>query len=151
MKVLLFSLLSVLFFPTDVHHDVPVATFTVYEEEGDLLLNVEFDSNDFLNSTEMKKDSVSSSRLEAYLNKQTSWVLNSEKLQLMVTHHDFRNGHLFVYVNLGKLPNKLTELRVENSCLINVSHQTNNVIIKLTDERKGYRMHKDRTSISVDL
>lgn len=149
MKVLLVSFLSFFWGPSNVSHDVPVAQFVLYQNEGLIKLDVTFDLDDYLKDTGTEKESISAKSLSVYLNKNTSWHINHKRFSVVVNSAEVRSGHLEVTCTLGNMPDKLLALEVKNSCLTSVPHQANNVFIRLAEEEKGYRMHKGRTSISV--
>lgn len=149
MKVL-FSLLVMSFSSLLLSaHDVPVAVFHIYEADTTMEIDITFDLDDFTMALEIDRNEVDLEIMQAYLERHTSFKFNDKSLVLSLSTIRIAAGHIKVTGNLGQIIPAIKTVEVENTCLNKVTRHSNVIQLDLNNTSKDYRMHKDRTSISL--
>lgn len=150
MKALFFVFvlsLGKLFAPV---HDAPVATFHITASEGMIKMDIVFDLEDFSKSLDIKSSEINLENVQRYLSDNTSFHFNAQFAELKIAEVKIVRDHLKVKGVFGKSNALIKNVKVENSCLVNVPHHSNVIQIDLNNKSKDYRMHKKRTMINLN-
>lgn len=148
MKILLTFLLSMSF--TLIEHDVAIATFTIYQEAGALMLDVDFDARDLANELDVKPSEITTDLVGNYLSENTEFSFDGEQITISVKELKKKRGHLVAQSVFETDDLEFTNIMVKNTCLLEVEEHSNVIEIKLFGQDRGFRMHKERTFIEVD-
>lgn len=150
MKLLFFIstvLFSNLFAPM---HDVPLATFHITESNAILKIDITFDLEGFSKSLDVKITEVNLQNMQKYLDKNTSFQFNAQVASLKISEVKIVRDHIRVKGDFGKSEKNIRTIKIENTCLNNISHHSNIIQIDLNNKSKDYRMHKKRTVIDLE-
>ena len=131
-------------------HDVPLATFRITESNDILEVNITFDLEDFSQSLEIKTSEINLKRVQDYLTKHTSFQFNAQVTNLKISEVNIVRDHIKIKGNLGKTIKHIDTIKIENTCLNNISRHSNVIQIDLNNQSKDYRMHKRRTVINLE-
>jgi len=130
-------------------HDVPVATFHITASSAVVNLNVSLDLEDFSESLDIKTTEVSIKNVQTYLQENTSFQFNAQIANFKITEVEIIRDHIKAKGTFGKLEKDIKTVKVENTCLNNISRHSNVIQIDLNNISRDFRMHKKRTVISV--
>ncbi len=149
MKMILAFLLSMsLVLPK---HDVPVATFTIYQEANTLKLDVNFDVGDLSDELDKKPTDITAELVEIYLKEHTEFSFDGEPKTISVKELKKKRGHLIAQSVFNTDDMDFTNIRLKNTFLVEVEDHSNVFEIRLYGQERDFRMHKDRTIIEVQL
>ena len=150
MKILIFTFVALLNFNTISFHDSVTATFNVIERGEVLMLEIDFDTHDFLKSTNTKEHKITKETFSTYLNKVSSWEINDIKITPDVLSIKSHHHHTKVICFLGKADKKITSIKVKNEFLLDINMHSNIIKLDLNQTFKDFRLHKGRKEIKVD-
>ena len=154
MKILIISLF--LFFNINNSknsvdfHDAISATFNVIERGHVVMLEIDFDTFNFLKLEEAKSIKVTKEDFVEYLNKTTSWEINSEKLIPEVLKITSKEHHTKVICLLAKSNKNIKSIKIKNEFLLNIKTHSNIIALDLNDTFKDFRLYEGRREIEVD-
>jgi len=150
MKSLFFLLV---FFSNSLNlmHDVPLAKFHITESNARVQITIFFDVEDFSESLNINAEEVNRSKMQNYLDKHTSFQFNTQVTKLNVSEVSIVRDHIKVKGIFNKKGTDIKTIKIENTCLNNISSHSNIIQIDLNNQSKDYRMHKKRTVINLNL
>lgn len=150
MQFLIIVIVS-LIFPNKVDHDIPLTTFHLHQANNKTHLDITFDIEDLATVLEVSANKITLKKIETYLNRNTSWVFDSEKKQPRLLKKEIKNDHLIITSIFQNINTTIHQISIDNTCLNSVEHHSNIIKIDLQNETMDYRMHSERTSICVML
>ena len=130
-------------------HDVPIAMFHITESNDVIQIGITLDLEDFSESLDIKMEEVNLKMIQHYLDQHTSFQFNTQVAKLNISTFKIVRDHIRVKGKFEKVAQKIKTLKVENTCLNNVSSHSNIIQVDLNNETKDYRMHKKRTVINL--
>ncbi|QXP64798.1 DUF6702 family protein [Polaribacter sp. HaHaR_3_91] len=151
MRILIITFLFFLNFGnTNDFHDAVSATFNVVERGHVLMLEIDFDTFNFLKLDASKSIKVTKDDFSAYLNKTSSWKFDGEKITPQVLTIKSENHHTKVICFLAKSRKNIKKVEIKNEFLLNVETHSNIVELDINETFKDFRMYKDRKEIVVN-
>jgi len=131
-------------------HDSISATFNVIDKGHVLMLEVDFDTFDFLKLDAAKSITVTKEDFSNYLNKTTSWEFDGKQLTPQVLSIKPTGHHTKVICFLSKSIKNIKKVVIKNEFLVNVKAHSNIVALDINNTFKDFRLHKERREIKVD-
>jgi sulfur relay (sulfurtransferase) DsrC/TusE family protein len=131
-------------------HESISATFNVIKRGHVLMLEIDFDEENFIKFGASKSLHVSKEDFSKYLNKTTSWEFNDEKLVPQVLEIKSDEHHTKVICFLSKYKESIKSVKIKNEFLLNVKSHSNIVKLDINNTFKDYRLHKERREIKVN-
>lgn len=131
-------------------HDAISATFNVIKKGHVLMLEIDFDEENFIKFGESSSLHVSKEDFRNYLYKTTSWEIDGEILNPKVLTLKSTEQHTRVICFLSKKATNIKSIKVKNEFLLNVDSHSNIIKLDINDTFKDFRLHKDRREIAVN-
>jgi sulfur relay (sulfurtransferase) DsrC/TusE family protein len=131
-------------------HESISATFNVIKRGHVLMLEIDFDKENFIKFGASKSLHVSKEDFSEYLNKTTSWEFDGEKLVPQVLEIKSNEHHTKVICFLSKYKESIKSVTIKNEFLLNVKSHSNIVKLDINNTFKDYRLHKERREIKVN-
>ena len=149
MKILMLFFTVLLSLNKVADHDSVTATFNIIEKGDVLLLEIDFDSHDFLKSTHATEHKITKENFSVYLHKTASWKINNKEIIPEVLHLKSNHHHTKAVCFLGKAIKKVTSVKIKNEFLLDVNSHANIIKLDLNGTFKDFRLHKGRKEIEV--
>lgn len=155
MKRLVFSLLLWSNFTVFANppHDIPLAIFNLTIEENSIHLAVLFDKVD-LEKAVVYKPSTSpfQQEIEIYLQENMHWVFNQKAVAFEVCSLEKNREHYQISIDFVDFNEKLTQVELSNTCLVNVIDNHSNILnVYYKEQQRGFRLHKLRIATSFEI
>ena len=131
-------------------HESISATFNVIRRGHVLMLEIDFDEENFIKFGASNSLHVSKEDFSKYLNKTTSWEFDGEKLVPQVLEIKSNEHHTKVICFLSKYKESIKSVIIKNEFLLNVKAHSNIVKLDINNTFKDYRLHKERREIKVN-
>ena len=131
-------------------HESISATFNVIRRGHVLMLEIDFDEENFIKFGASNSLHVSKEDFSKYLNKTTSWEFDGEKLVPQVLEIKSNEHHTKVICFLSKYKESIKSVIIKNEFLLNVKSHSNIVKLDINNTFKDYRLHKERREIKVN-
>ncbi|WP_299017852.1 DUF6702 family protein [uncultured Polaribacter sp.] len=131
-------------------HDSVSATFNIIKKGHVLLLEIEFDEENYIKFGDANSLEVTKQDLEKYLNKTTSWYFDGKETTPQVLTITSQREHAKVLCFLVEARKNVKTVKVKNEFLIDVKDQANIIKFDLNNSYKDFRLHKGRTQIEVN-
>lgn len=143
-------------------HDVKLAIFEIYEQEEKLNLFVRIDREDLetaigvqLNEIVGKGEDTEALQviLQTYFDENIQWDFDGKKVETQIFDISFPDKY---YVNVESVlfdikPKIIQKIKVTNTCLLKeIEGQSNVIKSHLYGKVRGFRLHQDRTSTTID-
>ena len=135
---------------TSNFHESISATFNVIKRGHVLMLEIDFDEENFIKSGESISLRITKEDFSKYLHKTTSWEFDGEKLIPQVLEIKSGEHHTKVICYLSKYKQNIKSVTIKNEFLLNVKSHSNIVQLDINNTFKDYRLHKERREIKVD-
>jgi len=150
MKILF--LISTVFFTNLITpaHDVPVATFRITASAAVVNLDITFDLEDFSESLDIEAREVNLKNVQTYLQENTNFQFNGQVANFKISEVEIIRDHIQAKGTFGRIDKNIKTIKVENTCLINVTRHSNVIQIDLNNLSRDFRMHKKRTVIKLE-
>lgn len=150
MKILILGFLAFLnLHNTSTLHDSVSATFNIIERGHILMLEIDFETFNFLKLEDAKNIKVTKEDLGEYLNKTTSWEIDGVKLFPQILKINSRDHHTKVICFLAKAKKNIKTIKIRNEFLLDIESHSNIVKLDLNDTFKDYNLNKERKEIEV--
>lgn len=130
-------------------HESISATFNVIKRGHVLMLEIDFDEENFIKFGESNSLHISKEDFSKYLEKTTSWEFDGEKLIPKVLTLTSNGEHTKVICFLSKYNENIKSVIIKNEFLIHVKSHSNIVKLDINNTFKDYRLHKERREIKV--
>jgi hypothetical protein len=151
MRILIFTCFALLnICNTNNFHESISATFNVIKRGHVLMLEIDFDEENFIKFGESKSLHVSKEDFSNYLHKTTSWEFDGKKLIPQVLEIKSVKHPTNVICYLSKYRENIKSVTIKNEFLLNVKSHSNIVKLDINNTFKDYRLHKERREIKVD-
>jgi sulfur relay (sulfurtransferase) DsrC/TusE family protein len=151
MRILIFTCFALLnICNTNNFHESISATFNVIKRGHVLMLEIDFDEENFIKFGESKSLHVSKEDFSNYLHKTTSWEFDGKKLIPQVLEIKSFQHHTKVICYLSKYRENIKSVTIKNEFLLNVKSHSNIVKLDINNTFKDYRLYKERREIKVD-
>ncbi len=147
----LLSLLLAMMSLVYVNHDIQIATFRIYKESTDLLLDINMDSEDLSLELDIASSELSRERVEEYINTQTAFIFDGQRSLLKVHSLSFTGDHISVQSSFDVSITSFETIEIHNTCLLTLEDQSNVIAIRLNDAERDFLMNSRRTMIQVTL
>lgn len=131
-------------------HDSVSATFNIIETGHILMLEINFETFNFLKLDAAKNIKVTKEDFSEYLNKTTSWEIDGEKLIPQILSIKSKEHHTKVICFLAKSKKNIKIVKIKNEFLLNVSEHSNIIELDVNDTFRDYNLNKKRREIRVD-
>jgi hypothetical protein len=131
-------------------HDAVTAKFHVIERGEVLLLEIEFDIDNYLKFNDSKNNKVSKEDFTKYLNNTTSWVIDNEKIEPKTLSIQYSGHHTKAICFLSESKKHIKSVQVKNEFLLDIKSHINIVMLDLNDTYKDYKLDKNRKEITVN-
>ncbi|MGJ8744136.1 DUF6702 family protein [Polaribacter sp.] len=133
----------------DVHESIS-ASFNVIKRGHVLLLEIDFDEENFIKFGESSSLHISKEDFAKYLNKTTSWEFDGKKVTPQVLDLKSDGHHTKVICFLSKNPDNIKSVKIKNEFLLNVASHSNIVELDINNTFRDFRLHDQRREIKVD-
>lgn len=133
----------------DVHESIS-ASFNVIKRGHVLMLEIEFDEENFIKFGASNSLHVSKEDFGKYLQKTTSWEFDGKKLTPQILDIQSGEHHTKVICFLSKNPDHIKSVTIKNEFLLNVTSHSNIVQLDINNTFKDFRLHKGRREISLN-
>jgi hypothetical protein len=151
MRILIVTFLALLNIgEIDNFHESISATFNVIKRGHVLMLEIDFDEENFIKSGESSSLHISKEEFSKYLHKTTSWEFDGEKIIPQILEIKSGEHHTKVICYLSKYRENIKSVTIKNEFLLNVKSHSNIVKLDINNTFKDYRLHKERREIKVD-
>ncbi len=153
MKFLIVTLLALfnLSIEPTITHDAVTATFNIVERGHVLMLEIDFNTQDFLKINKLKNKKISDEIFKTYLNKTTSWEIDCIKIIPSVLSIKSLGHHTKVICFLSKsYDEEIKSIAIKNEFLIAIESHINVIIIDINKTHRGFKMDKTRQEITID-
>jgi sulfur relay (sulfurtransferase) DsrC/TusE family protein len=151
MKILIFTFLAFLnICKTNNLHESISATFNVVKRGHVLMLEIDFDEENFIKFGASKSLHISKEDFSKYLQKTTSWEFDGEIIIPQVLEIKYDGHHTKVICFLSNYKENIRSVTIKNEFLINVKSHSNIVQLDINNTFKDYRLHKERRQIKVN-
>jgi sulfur relay (sulfurtransferase) DsrC/TusE family protein len=151
MKILIFTFLAFLnICKTNNLHESISATFNVVKRGHVLMLEIDFDEENFIKLGASKSLHISKEDFSKYLQKTTSWEFDGEIIIPQVLEIKYDGHHTKVICFLSNYKENIRSVTIKNEFLINVKSHSNIVQLDINNTFKDYRLHKERRQIKVN-
>ena len=144
-------LLLVSLFVTTYTHDIQVAYFTFHQEDGQLLIDINFEKEDLLSTLDLTEEDLTNGHILSYLKENFEVKLNGIETHFRLKNVDQKENHLQIVCLVGTSPTKLNSIIVDNTCFLDIEDHSNIIEIKLENQERGFLSNKDRTNIIIHL
>jgi sulfur relay (sulfurtransferase) DsrC/TusE family protein len=134
--------------PNTFHESIS-ATFNVIKRGHVLMLEIDFDEENFIKHGESSSLRVSKADFSKYLHKTTSWEFDGEKIIPQVLEIQSGEHHTKVICFLSKYKENIKSVTIKNEFLLNVKSHSNIVKLDINNTFKDFRMYKERKVIAV--
>ena len=134
---------------TNSTHDSVSAIFNVIERGHVLMLEIDFDEENFIKFGDSKSLKVTKEDFSKYLNETTSWEFDGEKITPQILSIKSNRQHTKVICFLSKAKENIKAVKVINEFLIDVKDHSNIIKLDINDSFKDFRMHKGRRKLEV--
>lgn len=131
-------------------HDSISATFNVIERGHVLMLEIDFDMDNYLNLNTTKDHMITKEDFSFYLNKTTSWEFDGEKLTPQVLSIKSLGHHTKVICLLSETKKYIKTVKISNEFLIDIKGHSNIIKLDINGGFKDFRLHKNRKEIEID-
>lgn len=131
-------------------HESISATFNVIKRGHVLLLEIDFDEENFIKFSASNSLHISKEDFTKYLNKTTSWEFDGQKIIPEILDIQAGEHHTKVICFLSQNPANIKSVIIKNEFLLNVKSHSNIIKLDINNTFKDYRMHKERREIKVD-
>lgn len=151
MRILIVTFLALLNIgEIDNFHESISATFNVIKRGHVLMLEIDFDDENFIKSGASSSLRISREDFSKYLHKTTSWEFDGKKIIPQVLEIKSGEHHTKVICYLSKYRENIKTVTIKNEFLLNVESHSNIVKLDINNTFKDYRLHKERREIKVD-
>jgi len=135
------------------NHDVPVAIFDMKIEDDGITMNVKLDKEDLEEAIIFQFDqTISQELIEQYILKNTEWTINEKKITLKINTIQKDNEHYLIKMDFPIIKEKLESMSIYNTCLVNeIDSHSNIIYLRYQNEKRGFRLDKDRKRTSFEL
>ena len=130
-------------------HDVPIATFHIYESDRTIKIDINFDVQDLSKALELNSNKINLKSIEDYLDNHTKFLFNTRNTTIKLSTFRIIKDHIIVKGYFENASTKIETLEINNTCLNEVYNHSNIIQMDINDQSKDYRMHVGRTSISL--
>lgn len=151
MKLLITVFLTFFFgsHSNEVHESI-TATFNVIEKGHVIMLEIDFDTDNYLRINPSKQRKITKASFSQYLTKTTSWAFDDKVLVPKVLSIEVSGHHTKVVCFLSKAKEDIKSVKIKNEFLLNIPSHSNIVMLDLNDVFKDFRLHPKRREIKVD-
>ncbi|PWG06261.1 hypothetical protein [Polaribacter aquimarinus] len=130
-------------------HDSVSATFNVIERGHVLLLEIDFDQENYIKFAESRSLKINKEDFRNYLYKTTSWSFDGEEVVPQILSIKSQREHTRVICFLSESKKNIKIVKVKNEFLINVKEHSNILKLDINNSFKDFRLHKNRREIKV--
>lgn len=149
MKLLILT--SLLCINTIFTHDVQVATFTIYQDAGQLQFEIVLEQEDLEHTFAERQIDLKESAIKTYLKDKVEISINKKSSLLSYDKVESRSHHIYVSGNISQPKKKIKTIQIKNTCLLNIEEHSNIIQIRLNDQERDFLMNKDRQELEIKL
>ncbi|MDB2462596.1 hypothetical protein N9W61_00615 [Algibacter sp.] len=151
MRFLLLSFLMLFNLNAIIVHDSVKATFNVIVKGHVLMLEIDFDTENFNTINNLESNTISKAVFLEYLNATTSWEIDGVTLlPEVLSIKPYGDHHAKVVCFLSKAPKKdIKSIKIKNLFLIDIHNHINVIKIDIHEKFRDFKMDKDRQALSI--
>lgn len=131
-------------------HDSVSATFNIIERGHVLLLEIDFEEENFIKFGDTQSLKITKKDFSKYLRETTSWEFDGKELTPQILSIKSDHQHTKVICFLSKAIENIKSVKVKNEFLIDVANHSNIIKLDINDSFKDFRMHKERRQLKVE-
>lgn len=135
---------------TNITHESVSATFNIIERGYVLLLEIDFDEENFIKFGGSQSLKVTKEDFSKYLYETTSWEFDGKQVKPEVLSIKYERQHTKVICFLSKAKKNIKNVKVKNEFLIGVKDHSNIIKLDINNSFKDFRMHKTRRELEVN-
>lgn len=150
MRLLTLCFFLVFNFNNNAAHDAVKATFNVIKKGHVLMLEIDFNAEDFLKVNDLDNQTISKDVFAKYLNNTTSWEIDGVKISPCVLSVKPNGHHTKVICFLAKAPKSdVKSINIKNKFLINVESHINVIQVDVNKTFRDFKLDKDRQELAI--
>jgi hypothetical protein len=149
MRILIIAFLM-FFNNNNTFHESISATFNVIERGHVVMLEIDFDTFNFLKLDASKSIKVTKEDFSKYLYKTTTWEIDGEILIPEVLTIKSVKQHTKVICFLSKSNKNIKSIKIKNEFFLNIESHSNIIELDINNTFKDYRLHDKRRKITVN-
>ena len=134
---------------TNTIHESVSATFNIIERGHVLLLEIDFDEENFIKYGETNSLKITKEDFRKYLQETTSWEIDGRTIMPQILSLKSVREHTKVICFLSKAKKNIKTVKVRNEFLIDVKNHSNIIKLDINKSYKDFRMHKERKELKV--
>ena len=131
-------------------HDVPMATFHIYQSDQTIKMDMTFDSRDLSEALQINDDQISLKSIKAYLDSHTKFLFNNKNSPFRISTFKIVKDHIKIKGYFELKLEKVTHLIIENTCLNGIKNHSNIIQLDLNNLSRDFRMHVGRTTLRLE-
>ena len=135
---------------TNTSHESVSATFNIIEKGHVLMLEIDFDDENFIKYGETSSLKITKEDFRKYLKETTSWEIDGKRLTPQILTLKSVGEHTRVICFLSKAKKGIKTVKVRNEFLIDVKDHSNIIKLDINNSFKDFRMHKKRIQLEVN-
>ncbi|MBT8220030.1 MAG: hypothetical protein KJP00_09400 [Bacteroidia bacterium] len=132
-------------------HDIQIATFRIYQASDKILLDANFESEDLSLVLEVPEHELTSTIVEAYLQKETAFLFNGSQQTLNVRSIKSNGKHVSVHSEFEGSYHSIETMEIQNTCLLDIASHSNIIKIRLNDQERDFLMNHKRNRIEIQF
>jgi len=132
-------------------HEMPLAFFKVYKSQNKIKLDIKFDIKDLSKTLKLKARKLDIKVIEPYVKKHTLFKFDGCFSEVRIKSLEFIGDHIILKGEFEDEISSYKTISLENTCLISINNHSNIIEIEVSNRIRDFRMHKNRTKISIEL
>ena len=132
-------------------HDMPIAMFKLFEENGHTAMHVTLDKENIHTAITTSAEDLDLEDLNDYLKSHIAIALDHRTINFHISAYEVKGDHIHISGTIHQSITDYQNLSVRNTCLLEVANQSNIVQLKYDGMVRDFRMTKERQEIKVEL
>ena len=135
-----------------VTHDARVAVFHLEQHPDRLTMNISLDIEDFKQSYHIQNDVIDGKVVDKALQSSATWIINGELVHLEFQSLKKEDGeHFKVVYHIESPVQTIRTIEIKNEFLNDIEDHSNIIMLDVAGKYRDFRMHKNRTELSVSF
>ena len=132
-------------------HDAPIAMFKLIDKGDYIDLYITLDAADLSQSSEISAAAIDLDYLKKYLNQHVEIILDGQSMTYDLITYNQKMDHIHINGKIEASIMDRSQVKIKNTCLLNIDDQSNIIQLKYADRLRDFRMTKERQEITVSL
>lgn len=132
-------------------HDAPIAMFKLMDKGDYTAVHITLDAADLSNAVSLNIEEIDLEYINQYLDHHLSIILDDEVIDFELKTFDHKIDHIHLSGRIDSSISNVDEVKVQNTCMLDIEGQNNIVQLRYGDELRDFRMTKTRQEIEVEM